>query len=121
MCNIARIEELRAETEKLLQEQERQLAAKPDSLFRRGLVASSRARMDELTHELVTEKQKREVEVIEIRLVGEAAYHGSLPMQIIGHLTEAFEDMLVQVGRFIRHGSKSKEPLQDVRNLIGAR
>lgn len=121
MYNIARIEELRVNAEAVLREQEQQLMAKPDSLFRRGLVMSSRARIDELTSQLVQEKQKREIEVIEIRLMGKAAYYGSLPMNIVGQLAEAFEDMLVQAGRFIRYGSQKKDTLQEIRNQFDVR
>lgn len=121
MYNIARIEELRASAEAVLKEQEQQLAAKPDSLFRRGLVMSSRAHLEELTRQLVQEKQKREVEIVEIRLIGKAAYYGSLPMNIISQLTETFEDMLVQAGRFIRYGAQKKDTLQEIRNQFDVR
>ena len=121
MYSIARIEHLKDAAQQVLAEQEADLREKPGSFYRQMLVDSSRAQIEELTRQLVDEKTKREVEVIEIRLVGTKARYGSLPMNIVGELSSAFEEMLVQVGRFIRYGAQVNHPLQEIRNLMDVR
>lgn len=121
MYNIARIEQLRDSAQQLLAEQEAKLLEKPNSFYRQMLVESARAQVDELIRQIVEEKKKREVEVIEIRLIGEKAHHGSLPMNVIGELSSAFEEMLVQAGRFIKYGVQSNQPVQEIRSLLDVR
>lgn len=119
MFSIARIETLRAETRNLLDAQERELAAKPESHFRQMLVESTKARLNDLTRQLIHERERRALEVVEVRLTGPAAHFGTLPGHILGPLTEAFTDMLVQAGRFIRHGSRGS--VAEIRNLFDVR
>ncbi|WP_373514237.1 hypothetical protein [Persicitalea sp.] len=121
MFSISRITHLLTLSQTVLAEQESRLAEKPTSRFRQMLVYSTRARIDELTRELVEEKELRALEVIEIRLIGEKAHFGSLPMQLVGQLTASFEEMLVQVGRFVKHGSKGQDSLQSIRGLLDVR
>jgi len=117
--NIARIEQLRTAARQMLEEQERSLAAKPESHFRQMLLESTRHQVDDLTRQLIHGRERRALEVVEVRLTGPAAHFGTLPGHILGPLTEAFTDMLVQAGRFIRHGSRGT--VAEIRNLFDVR
>lgn len=121
MFEISRIEELRTLARELLAEQEASLAQKPDSVFRQMLVATARGQVEKMTAQLVAKKEERGMELVELRLVGEKAYFGSLPMHLVGQLAGAFEEMLVQVGRFIRHGSQGENSVQSIRSLMDVR
>lgn len=121
MFNISRIAQLLNETQSLLAEQESRLAEKPTSSFRQMLVETSKARIDDLTRQMVEEKSLRAMEIVEIRLTGPKAYFGTLPMHLVGQLTASFEEMLVQVGRFVKHGSRGQDSLQSIRGLLDVR
>ena len=121
MFNIARIEQLRVFAQRMLAEQEGRLAAQSESFYRQMLVETARHQVDDLTRQLVEAKQQREVEVIELRLDGPAAYFGSVPLHLLGPLTAAFEELLVQAGRFIRDGSRRAGTLSEVRNQFDVR
>lgn len=121
MINVARLEQLRVYAQRLLDEREAQFAHNPRSLFRQALVETARREVEDLTRQLVEAKQQREVEVVEIHLTGPAASAGSLPLHVLGPLVEAFEDMLVQAGRFIRDGAAKKSLVAEVRSLFDVR
>jgi hypothetical protein len=121
VINIPRLEQLRVYAQRLLDEREAQFAAQPRSLFRQALVETARREVEDLTRQLVEAKQRREVEVVELHLTGPAAAAGSLPLHVLGPLVEAFEDMLVQAGRFIRDGSAKKSLVAEVRSLFDVR
>ncbi len=121
MYNISRITQLLTHAQTVLAEQESRLAEKPTSRFRRMLVDGTKARIADLTRQLVEEKALRELEIVEIRLIGPKAYFGSLPLQLVGQLTASFEEMLVQVGRFVKHGSQGQDSLQSIRGLLDIR
>ena len=121
MYSIARIEQLIRSAREVLAEQEAALLEKSGSAYRQMLVESSRAQVDEFTRQLVDEKAKRDLEVIEIRLIGEKAQHGPLPLHILSELTDSFEEILVQAGRFLLYGSQGQHPIQEIRNLMDVR
>ena len=121
MFEISRIEELRTLAIKLLAKEEAALAQNPDSLFRRMLVETAKGQVEEMTAQLVTKKEERGMELVELRLVGEKAHFGSLPMYLVGQLASAFEEMLVQVGRFIKHGSQGENSVDTIRSLMDVR
>jgi len=121
MFEISRIEELRTLAIELLAKEEEALAQKPESVFRRMLVETAKGQVEEWTAQLVAQKKKRGMELVELRLVGEKAHFGSLPMHLVGQLAGAFEEMLVQVGRFIKHGSQGESSVQTIRSLMDVR
>ncbi len=121
MFNIARIEQLRVFAQRMLAEQEQRLVVQPAHFYRQMLVETARHQVDDLTRQLVEAKQQREVEVVEIRLDGPAAFFGSVPLHVLGPLTAAFEELLVQAGRFIRDGSRRAGTLAEVRGQFDVR
>lgn len=121
MFEISRIEELRALAVELLVSEEAALAQNPDSVFRQMLVATAKGQVEDMTAQLVAKKQERGMELVELRLVGTKAHFGSLPLQLVGQLTASFEEMLVQVGRFVKHGSRGQDSLQSIRGLLDVR
>lgn len=79
MYSIERIEELLANSEDTLLKYEHLLKGHPNSLFNRGIVKNTLEQMVELRSNLAFEKQKREKEIIDIRLKGKVANVGKLP------------------------------------------
>ncbi|GAB3762697.1 hypothetical protein GCM10028817_41470 [Spirosoma pomorum] len=72
-------------------------------------VRSSKAHLDELTKSLIELKRERENEIIEIRLKGVDAQHGTLPLHMIGSLSLAFEETLVEIGKYAKYGTKKRK------------
>ncbi|MBZ4043855.1 hypothetical protein [Flavobacterium hibisci] len=68
MYSIERIEELLANSEDTLLKYENLLKSNPNSLFNKGMVKNTLEQMIELRSNLAFEKQKREKEIIDIRL-----------------------------------------------------
>lgn len=121
MADIARIEQLRVFARRMLAEQETRLDTQPGNVYRHLLVGAARRQVDELTRQLIEAKQQREVEVVELRLTGPSVATGLLPLHVLGPLASAFEEMLVQTGRFIRDGSRKAGTLGEVRSQFDAR
>ena len=109
MFDLARTEELRGDAMRLLKQHELEYAQNPSSFACRIMVNSSIIRVEELTKRIIEEKTKRENELIEIRLVGELAQNGSLPLNALGQLSLSIEETLIEVGKFARFGSKKKK------------
>lgn len=118
MLNIARTKDLLARAEAALADAQQEAAAKPDSFFRKIALRSAQAHTDELRRDLVVEMTKRGVELIEIRLIGESAQFGSLPMSLLGRISTTFEEALVQAGRALR---QQKQTVESIRSLFDMR
>lgn len=118
MLDIARIESLLSMARQTLAERQAHLAAQPDSFGWQCAVEAAQAQTDDLTRQLVAAMTQREIELVEIRLVGKVAHFGSLPMNVLGRISTAFEAVLVQAGHTIR---QKKETVQAIRSLFDMR
>ncbi|RRB02053.1 hypothetical protein [Larkinella rosea] len=108
MYNISRLEDILEDARGMLSDHQGRLRRNPTSHFYKSLVASSKARVEEYTTLLIQEKERRGKEIVELRLIGPKANFGSLPANLFSLVTEYFEEMLVQAGRFIRYGHHNK-------------
>lgn len=86
MYSIERIEELLANSEDTLLKYENLLKDNPNSLFNKGMVKNTLEQMVELRSNLAFEKQKREKEIIDIRLKGKVAKVGKSAFRFIGRV-----------------------------------
>ncbi|AQG81838.1 hypothetical protein AWR27_22550 [Spirosoma montaniterrae] len=100
-----------------LAERERERETQPDSFAWQCAVESAQMHVDELTRQLVDAKKQREIELVEIRLTGKLARFGSLPMSVLGRISTAFEEVLVQAGRTLRQ----QETVEAIRSLFDVR
>ncbi|WP_138991853.1 hypothetical protein [Larkinella sp. C7] len=118
MYNISRLEDLLEDARSMLSDHTVRLKQQPDSFFHKALVKSTKDRVEEITTLLIQEKERRGQEIIELRLIGQKAHFGSLPVTIFSELTEYFEEMLVQAGRFIRYGYNNKKAIKETRQQL---
>ncbi len=122
MQKIARIEGLLTSATNLLRSYETKLRDEPDNFFYQGLVKNTREHIEELTIELVQEKSNRDIEILELRLIGKAAKYGTLPLDILGKLTTQLSDAIIYSSKQIRSGSKqSASALQEVKRTLDLR
>lgn len=107
MYSIERIEELLANSEDTLLKYENLLKSNPNSLFNKGMVKNTREQITELRSNLAFEKQKREKEIIDIRLKGKVAKVGKLPLDLLGEFAKSLSDCIIESSRKYQYGNKS--------------
>jgi hypothetical protein len=122
MYSIERIEELLANSEDTLMKYESLLKNNPDSLFNRGMVKNTLEQMTELRFNLSFEKQKREKEIIDIRLKGKVANVGKLPLDLLGEFAKSLSDCIIESSRKYQYGNKGgAKILTSIKNTVDLR
>ena len=107
MYSIERIEELLANSEDTLLKYENLLKSKPNSLFNKGMIKNTVEQITELRSNLAFEKQKREKEIIDIRLKGKVAKVGKLPLELLGDFAKSLSECIIESSRKYQYGNKS--------------
>lgn len=122
MYSIERIEELIKNSEGTLAKYEILLKNNPNNLFYKGIVKNTGELMIELRHNLAFEKQKREKEIIDIRLKGKVAKVGKLPLDLLGEFAKSISDCIIESSRKYQFGNKaSSKILTTVKNTVDLR
>lgn len=122
MYSIERIEELLENSEDTLLKYENLLKNNPNSLFNKGMVKNTLEQMIELRSNLAFEKQKREKEIIDIRLKGKVAKVGKLPLDLLGEFAKSLSDCIIESSRKYQYGNKnSRKILTSIKNTVDLR
>ena len=122
MYSIERIEELISNSEATLTKYEKLLLTNPNDLFNEGMVKNTKELLIELRCNLSFEKQKREKEIIDIRLKGNLAKVGKLPLDLLGEFAKSLADCIVESSRKYQYGNKKgNKVLSLVKNTIDLR
>lgn len=122
MYSIERIEELIKNSEGTLAKYEILLKNNPNNLFYKGIVKNTGELLIELRHNLAFEKQKREKEIIDIRLKGKVAKVGKLPLDLLGEFAKSISDCIIESSRKYQFGNKaSSKILTTVKNTVDLR
>lgn len=122
MYSIERIEELLANSEDTLIKYENLLKDNPNSLFNKGMVKNTLEQMIELRSNLAFEKQKREKEIIDIRLKGKVAKVGKLPLDLLGEFAKSLSDCIIESSRKYQYGNKGgAKILTSIKNTVDLR
>ena len=122
MYSIERIEELLANSEDTLLKYENLLKGNPNSLFNKGMVKNTLEQMVELRSNLAFEKQKREKEIIDIRLKGKVAKVGKLPLDLLGEFAKSLSDCIIESSRKYQYGNKGgAKILTSIKNTVDLR
>ncbi len=122
MYSIERIEELLANSEDTLLKYENLLKDNPNSLFNKGMVKNTLEQMVELRSNLAFEKQKREKEIIDIRLKGKVAKVGKLPLDLLGEFAKSLSDCIIESSRKYQYGNKGgAKILTSIKNTVDLR
>lgn len=122
MYSIAKIEELIRFAESTLIRYEKELNQNPKSLFCKGMVLITSQRLAELRNNIVFEKQKREKEIIDLRLKGKLARVGKLPLELLGGFAKNLSETFIEIGRQNQFGNKTgKNYTNQIKNSIDLR
>jgi hypothetical protein len=106
MYSIARLEELIQTSENTLIRYNEELASNPNSIFTKGILKNTTERLSELRANLAFEKRLRDLEVIDLRLIGKVAQLGRLPLELLGSFSKLLSDTLHEAGRQYQYGNK---------------
>jgi hypothetical protein len=122
MSTFQRIKQNIAQLNELLAKLDAELKATPND-FSLGLKRSSYVnQLEDLQQQLYQENLKREKEIIQIRLIGNSASFGTLPLNIVGGITTNFSQSIQNTSKYIQFGKKSgKKREQIIRETIDLR
>lgn len=111
MSNITHLQALREDA--LAQAREHELLADqtPDSVFYRLTYQQAAERAELLRRDIIQAQQQREKEVIELRLIGPSAIHGTLPLDTLARITGDFSDTIQRISRYTLVGDKTSKKL----------
>lgn len=98
--NIEQLNELIASLDSELKESPKDFSL---SLKRNSFVNQ----LEDLQQQLYQENLKREKEIIQIRLIGNSASFGTLPLNIVGGITTNFSQSIQNTSKYIQFGKKS--------------
>lgn len=122
MSAIQKIEALLESSRKSLAGYELALQQNPGNVFYEGMVNNTRESIAELTRDLIREKNERNCELIELRLSGKRAHHGTLPLDLLGRLVIAFSDSLHHTSHKIQFGNnKGHHQMTEVKQTLDLR
>ncbi|MFK5926976.1 MAG: hypothetical protein QM483_10130 [Desulfuromusa sp.] len=94
MNNIAYLNKHITELSGLVETTEKYLLNAPDNIATRLSLSSLNRKLGEMQLELKQEKERREIEVIEVRLKGAIASFGSIPLRALSEISRHLSDIL---------------------------
>jgi hypothetical protein len=107
MIAIPRINDLLISAQETLLKYDILLKENPDSLFYKGVTINTRDQIKDLQRELKIEKERRSKEIIDLKLQGGVANHGTLPLEMLGKVSKLFSDLILETAKMAGFGSKS--------------
>lgn len=118
MSSIAHLQELREAA--LAQAQEHELLADqfPDNAFYHLTFQQAKTRGEQITAEIIQRQRQREKEIVEVRLIGKTATHGTLPLDTLAILSGSFSDTVQNISRYAVAGAK---PTKRIKNEVHQR
>ena len=75
-----------------------------------------KSQIEILRKDLRNENLKREKEVIQVRLIGNDAKYGSIPLMVIGGLTDTFSKSIFETSKYIQFGKKGGKKVNGIVN-----
>ena len=107
MPSIKKIQESLDQIMALESEYSLKLKAIPNDFSIQLTLQSIKSQIAELQYQLSQENLKREKEIIKLKLKGSAAKLGSLPLSIVGGLTNSFSNVIINSSKYFQYGDKS--------------
>jgi hypothetical protein len=113
MSNITHLQALREDAQAQAREHELLADQSPDNIFYRLTYEQATARAEGLRLDIIAAQQQREQEIVEVRLIGKSAVHGTLPLDTLSLITGAFSDTIQRISRYTIAGAKQNKKLED--------
>ncbi|MGG6229732.1 hypothetical protein [Tenacibaculum sp. SDUM215027] len=122
MSNFQRIKNNIDELFKLIESLEIEVKESPNDFSLSLKMSSYKNQLEDLQQQLYQENLKREKEIIKIRLIGNSASYGTLPLNIVGGITTNFSLSIHNTSKYIQFGKKGgKKRNQIIKETIDLR
>jgi len=108
--------------EPLIAQLEANLKASPNNFAIKLELSSLVNQITDLREQLYRDNLKREKEIIELRLIGQTANYGSIPLDFVGGITINFSSAIFNTSKFVKFGSKGgKKRVKIVQDTVDLR
>lgn len=122
MSSIGRIKNNVEQLEILIQDLDLELSKSPNDFALELQRKALTNQLEDLQQQLYHENLKREKEIIQIRLIGETANYGNLPLEYVSGITGNFSKSILNTSRYLKFGKKGgKKRERIIRNTIDLR
>ena len=116
MASIKKINETIFQINSFIEENNYALKLDPVNFSKKLTLTNLESQLKDLQHELYAENLKREKEIVELRFIGEQAKFGSLPLSIVGDLTNSFSNAIFQTSKYFQFGKKGGAQIDNIIN-----
>lgn len=106
MANLGRIISNIEQLEPIIAELELKIANFPNDFATKIQLMSFKNQIDDLYQQRYRENLKREKEIIELRLIGQSAKYGNIPLGFVGGITKNFSETIFSTSKFLKFGRK---------------
>jgi len=106
MANSKNLKQNIKQLEPKIAELETKIRTTPKDYALQLTLTSFKNQLVDLQEQLYKENLKREKEIIEIRLLGNSAKFGSLPLGFVGGITNSFAASIFNTSKYLKFGSK---------------
>ncbi|MGR0480046.1 MAG: hypothetical protein ACTFAL_01210 [Candidatus Electronema sp. V4] len=114
MGNFKKIKSNIDQVEKIIANLEGELKLSPDNFPLNIELSSFKSQLDDLCQALYRENIKRGKEIIELRLIGESANYGSIPLRFVGGITNNFSSFMFNTSSFLKFGEKIEKKKEKI-------
>ncbi len=107
MANFARIKSHIEQLEPIIAQLEKEHKASPNDFSIKIELTSFNNQLSDLQEQLYRENLKREKEILELRLIGQSANFGSIPLEYVGGITNNLSASIFCTSKYKMFGGKS--------------
>ena len=116
MASIKKIQDSITQLTTFLEEYNAAYKIAPDNFSLQLAINSIKGQLTELQQQLYKENLKRATEIIELRFIGNAARFGSLPLLMVGGLTDSFSNAIFEASKYFQFGKKGGKKIEQMIN-----
>jgi hypothetical protein len=114
MANIGKIRSNIDQVEKIIADLEGNLKLSLDNFSLNLELSSLKSQLTDLYQILYHENIKRGKEIIELRLIGDSAKYGSIPLRFVGGITNNFSSFIFNTSSFLKFGEKIEKKKEKI-------
>lgn len=116
MASIKKINETLIQINTFIEEENSALKQDPNNFAKKLTLANLESQLKDLQHQLYSENLKRHKEIVELRFIGNVAKFGSIPLAIVGDLTNAFSKAIFETSKYFQFGKKGGLKVDNIIN-----
>lgn len=114
MASIKNIEENILQLSSFIDDMEGALQKDPSNFAYKLSIKNYKSQIETLRKDLRFENLKREKEVLQIRLIGHEAKHGSIPLMTIGGITDTFSKSILDTSKHLQFGKRGGKKVNEI-------